>query len=596
MQDSGLRALHGSSRAADPSAALAAGLFRAHFERLPGPAYIWERHGDDFRLIAHNRAAAELPLTRITELLGTAARDLFAGQPQVLADLYECARTGNTVARQTEFVYLTAGKRIVEMTSIRLTPDIVVVHSLDVTEKFEADRALYDSERRYRTIVDNAHEGIWVCDAADVTTFVNRRAAELLGCTPEEMIGRPALHLLPEEMAEEARTLIRRRRAGSTEHIDFRLGPRNGADVWVSISSSPMLDFDACFVGSVSMLSDITQRRSHEMALRASEAKIRLLLDSVPDMITHVDRNGRHLAVYVSDAEMSRLPYEPPDLIGHTCSELFGAEFGEEHQRHVLAALASGKSELWEYEFEFRGTIRHMEARFVRISDDEVVVACRDHTERVDLEREVIAIGERERIRIGHDLHDGLAQLLTGIKLLMRSLSDKLEEEGSAYGADARRATELVQHAIGQTSELARGLSPIPKRASLSDGLIQLAEQARKFFGVECRYAGSTTLPALGDDAAAHLYRIAQEAVTNAVRHGKAASIELRCDVAAERLILTILDDGVGLREQETVNNGMGLRIMRYRARSLGGMLTAEPGPHGGTRVVCSCPLSLHRR
>lgn len=595
MQDSGPKAIQSVSRTAERSAALEAGPFGAHFERLPGPAYIWERHEDDFRLTAHNRAAAELPGTRITELLGAAARDLFAGQPQVLADLYECARTGNTVTRETEFVYTSGAKRIVAMTSIRLTPDIVVIHTLDITEKVEADRALRDSERRYRTIVDTALEGIWVCDATDVITFANRRAGELVGFTPEEMIGRPAFHFLPEDMIEDARTLSGRRHAGIAEQFDFKLRHRNGTDVWVSVSSSPMLDLEGRFIGCVSMLSDITQRRNDEMALRASEAKIRLLLDSVPDMVTHVDRSGRHLAVYVSDADVGGLPYPAADIIGRTSGELFGEEFGREHQRHVMAALESGKTELWEYEFEFRGSIRHMEARFARISDDEVVMTCRDNTERVNLEREVIAIGERERNRIGHDLHDGLAQLLTGTKLLLRSLTDKLAEEGSAYREDARRATELVQHAIGHTSELARGLSPIPKGAQLSDGLIRLAEQSKKFFGVECRYAGSTKLPALSEEAAAHLYRIAQEAVTNAVRHGKAGSIELRCDVGDERITLAILDDGIGLPERGTASDGMGLRIMRYRARSLGGTLSVERTSHGGTRVVCACPLSLHR-
>jgi PAS domain S-box-containing protein len=343
------------------------------------------------------------------------------------------------------------------------------------------------------------------------------------------------------------------------------------------------------------MLSDITQRRNDEAALRASEARVRLLLATLPDMVTHLDRNGRHGDVYVSDNRRSSLPFPIEDMVGRTCTELFGEEFGSEHQRRVLAALESGTTQTWEYEFDFRGSMRHMEAHFTRIADDEVVVTCRDNTERVNLEREVIAIGERERNRIGHDLHDGLAQLLTGVKLLLQTLTNKLDEQGSEYSRDARRATDLVQHAIGQTSELARGLSPIPKGTKLSDGLIQLAKQATKFFFVKCRYTGSTRLSPLSEEASAHLYRIAQEAVTNAVRHGKAKSVELSCSGGNGRIALSISDDGIGFPDHESARSGMGLSIMRYRARSLGGTLTLEHGPNGGTIVKCSCPLSSHR-
>jgi PAS domain S-box-containing protein len=460
MQNRGRRAVRASANPPESSAALQTGLFRAHFDLLPGPAYIWERGDADFRLIAHNRAAGEVPTSRVKELLGREAGDLFADQPQIVTDLHECARSGQTISRELDFVYTSGITRKMAMTLVALTSDIVVVHTQDITERFEANIALRDSEQRYRTIVDNAHEGIWVTDSGSITTFVNERLAEILGYAPDEMLGRHIFEFMPKDFLAEAEALRQRRHACIKEQFDLKLLHRNGSTIWVSVAGAPMFDPDGKFAGAVSMLSDVTQRRNDEMALRASEAKIKLLLATLPDMVTHLDRHGRHGDVYVSDGARASLPYPIEDMIGRTCTELFGEEFGKEHQRHVLAALDSGTTQLWEYEFDFRGSVRHMEAHFTRIAEDEVVVTCRDNTDRVNLEREVIAIGERERNRIGRDLHDGLAQLLTGVKLLLRTLANKLDEQGSEYGEDARRAMELVQHAIGHTSELARGLSP----------------------------------------------------------------------------------------------------------------------------------------
>lgn len=570
-------------------------LFRAHFEHLPGPAYLWARCGADFTLIAHNRAAAELPLSRIADLIGVRARELFADEPDVLADIEEAARSATAQSRETELHYKTGLTRRVALSYIPLTADLIAVHTLDVTERYEAERALRESEHRYRTIVDTAHEGIIVTDADSVMTFVNRRTAELLGYEPEEMIGKSALDLVAEDMVEEARRSKRMRRDGLKEQFDLKLRHRAGSSVWVSVASAPRHDAEGRYTGAVSMISDISQRRRQEAALRDSEARVRALLDAMPDMVLRIDRSGRHLDVYVSEAAFPQLPYRPDEIVGRTTAELFGEEFAEQHQRRLLAALESGRTEVWEYEFDFNGSNRHMEARFTKIGNDEVVVACRDNTDRVDLEREIVAIGERERNRIGHDLHDGLAQLLTGVKLLLSSLTEKLERAGLPHGPEAREATELVQLAIRQTSELARGLSSVPKGAKLHDGLMQLAEQSRSVFSVACRYVGSRALPELSEDACAHLYRIAQEAVTNAMRHGRARNIAIDCAVADQRIVLTVTDDGAGLPSTPAAAGGMGLSIMQFRANALGGVLTITPGAESGVVVRCACPLAAHR-
>jgi signal transduction histidine kinase len=202
----------------------------------------------------------------------------------------------------------------------------------------------------------------------------------------------------------------------------------------------------------------------------------------------------------------------------------------------------------------------------------------------------VTTSSERERTRIGHDLHDGLAQLLIGVKLMLEALTDKLAANGSRYSEDAGRAVNLVTQAISQTSELAQGLSPIRKGGRLADALNHLASQSELLFGIRCSLASSELPSGLDDSAATHLYRIVQEAITNAVKHGKAAAAAVACKRQAQQLVLTITDDGSGIQEVATDRGGMGTHIMRYRARSIGGDLTIAPRPEGGTVVTCTCP------
>ncbi len=263
---------------------------------------------------------------------------------------------------------------------------------------------------------------------------------------------------------------------------------------------------------------------------------MRALLDANPDLIVRLTRDGTYLDVHATDPRVNyHLPLTMHDFIGRNVADLFEPEFAREHARYRNLALATGQMQRWEYvRKDPRGSPRHIEARFVKSGDDEVVATVRDFTERVELEREVIASGERERTRIGQDLHDGLAQLLIGVRLLLTALRDKLTLSGSPHHDDADRAVDLVSRAIAQTSELAHGLSPIPKRGRLSDALRQLGKESEKLLGVrcdvDCQCAG--TQPTLSETTATHLYRIAQEAITNAVKHGKATRIDIKCAIA----------------------------------------------------------------
>jgi signal transduction histidine kinase len=211
--------------------------------------------------------------------------------------------------------------------------------------------------------------------------------------------------------------------------------------------------------------------------------------------------------------------------------------------------------------------------------------------ERLRLEQQIIEISDRERRRIGQDLHDGLGQHLAGIELMTEALEQKLAAKSKPEAARAADIASHVREAIRQTRSLARGLSPVElDRHGLMSALQELAANASSMFRVNCRFTCVGHVHVENNIAATHLFRIAQEAVSNAVKHGRAKQIDIDLNDDPEAVRLTVTDDGRGLPEESARGNGMGLRIMSYRAGVIGGTVHVTPGAMDGTTVSCVVP------
>jgi signal transduction histidine kinase len=223
----------------------------------------------------------------------------------------------------------------------------------------------------------------------------------------------------------------------------------------------------------------------------------------------------------------------------------------------------------------------------------ESVVALRSEiAERRRLETEILEVSEREQQRIGEDIHDSLCQHRAGTavsaSMLQSSLTKKSPADGSAVGQIARLIHDAVEHA----HRLARGLSPVTLDSEgLQAALAELAFSVEKLFGVTCSFDCTQPVAVPDHTRALHLYRIAQEAVSNAIKHGKAKGVALRLASRNGSVTLTVEDDGVGMAEPASGIQGMGLNTMKHRAYLLGGTLVFAKADNGGTRVVCSCPL-----
>jgi signal transduction histidine kinase len=234
-----------------------------------------------------------------------------------------------------------------------------------------------------------------------------------------------------------------------------------------------------------------------------------------------------------------------------------------------------------------RALHRELEAR-VR---QRTAALVREMAERQRLEEEILQVSEREQRRIGHELHDSLCQHLTGTALAGQVLGERLAAKSLPEAADADKVVELVEEGITLARNLARGLYPVEMEAEgLMAAFQDLADNMTKGARVQCVFECDAPVLMHDDAAATHLYRIAQEAVRNAIQHGKPKRIGITLAGQDGLVTLTVEDDGVGVPETAQKSGGLGVRIMAHRAAMIGGCFTIEPAPTGGTIVTCSIP------
>jgi signal transduction histidine kinase len=234
-----------------------------------------------------------------------------------------------------------------------------------------------------------------------------------------------------------------------------------------------------------------------------------------------------------------------------------------------------------------RSLHKELEARVV----ERTRALTREMAERQRLEEEILKVSEREQRRIGHDLHDSLCQHLTATALAGQVLVERLAAKSLPESADAGKVVELVEEGIDLARNLARGLYPVEMDAEgLMSAFQQLAGNITKGAKVRCVFECDKPVLIHNDAAATHLYRITQEAVRNAIAHGKPKRIGINLSEDNALVKLTIEDDGVGLPEESQPTDGLGVRIMAHRAAMIGGTFALEPAPTGGTIITCSLP------
>jgi PAS domain S-box-containing protein len=349
--------------------------------------------------------------------------------------------------------------------------------------------------------------------------------------------------------------------------------------------------------------SERRERRHAQLALDDQRVLLRAIIDNLPEHIYAVDATSR--LTVINQAMLSRMTGKREQVVAKKLSEVLSQARAKEMELQDAMVLNSGRP-LIEQEHVIEqddGTVVWSIGSRIPLRDPQgnvVGVVCteRDITNRKELEQEILEISNREQRSMGSDLHDGLGQELTGLSLMMKGLQVQMERERSAYLEQVVKMSELITNTIQTTRLMARGLAPVNlERGGLREALRLLMVRCSSMYHMQCTLEDQqANLPDLDEGQATHLYRIAQEATTNAARHAQATAVTIELRTTARRLYLSITDNGIGLKNGLSKGQpGMGLKIMEYRARTIGGSISFET-LQKGTRIALSCSLQLLRK
>ena len=513
--------------------------------------------------------------------------------------------------------------------------------NVDITKLKDTERALRESEARYRAIGESLNYGVWLCEPDGRNVYASDSFLKLVGITQEQCSNFGWGEVLHPDDAEG--TIAAWKECVQSVGMWDREHRFKGVDgKWHHILArgAPVKDAEGRLLGWAGINLDIDKLKATESALHESEAHMRNVLDSLFAFVGVMKADGTLTEVNRAVEEASGLP--GPEIVGCKFWEAMWwayAEEVEEQVRQGTERAMAGETVRFDVEAQVANgkfiwvdltmtPMRDADGKMTHIIPSAMDITQRKRGEQLILslnaeledrvamrtrelfeankelreqfetirrfEEQIVLATKREQVRIGQDLHDDLGQQLAGIWCFMRVVEKNLARQQSTEAENAARISDMLEKALATTRSLAHGLQPVSTEPQgLMSALATLSTRLSEMFNIQCTL--HCPVPVLVEDnvRATHLYRITQESVHNAVNHGEARVVTIELTEDESHIFLIVRNNGSLLPTCEKSDKGMGLRIMRYRAGIIGGTLNIENTADGCVMVTCVVPRQV---
>ena len=505
----------------------------------------------------------------------------------------------------------------------------------DITERKRSEEALRESEESMRRLTDAIPQIVWTNSADGKANYFNRRWYEYTGMNYEESVGSGWEAVHPDDVPVAKERWERALKAGEAFDCEYRLRDAAGNYRWF-IGRNVPLRHNGEVLGWFGSATDIDDLKEAEQALRESQERYRLMVDGARDYAIFLLSPSNDIVYWSAGAERV-FGWSAEEAVGQSGELIFTPEdrATEQEEKEIETAMREGcandrrwhmrkdGSRIWvdgvmrrlndektgalrgfakiarnateerESEERLRQAHSELEQRVMERTAELVATNTELYEEmrrRQALEREILDVTERERARVGQDLHDGLCQELTATAFLLKSRAKELARKVPECATALEEAAAIVNENAGRARDLARGLHPFELGAGgLLVALRELATRTNQL--VPCRFECARSLRVSDEIIALNIYRIAQEAANNALKHARASEIIIRLRKDDHHLVLSVSDDGIAMRSPTRKRKTMGIHTMKYRADVCRGKLEIESGRGRGTTVTCRVPL-----
>lgn len=589
--------------------------YRVLFESNPLPMFVYDV--ETLKYLAVNDAAVRHYKYSREEFLSMTVKDI--RPPSDIPFLLDIFANQNTrIRRSGVWKHI---KKDGELINVDVTAHEInfngrparLVLANDVTEKVHAEKALMESEEKYRRIVENVNEGIVMINADTIVTFVNPKITGILGYAKEEAEGRPIFDFIFDEEREAALNYLSQNKEGMSETFEFRLKHKNGSEVWVLANAVPIFDEDENYTGGVAMITDVTHEREAEAVLQRTNERLRALVNYSPLSIIMLDGEGQ--VELWNPASEKLFGWSSEEVMGTTLPTVPSERY-EEHVglrnlvldgesftgKEVIRKRKNGKkfnvsisaAPLLDSDKKPIG----ISAFLMDITDRKIVEKERERLfNQIDnarkrlkaLSSKLIHVQETEKRNISIELHDEIGQILTAIKIdLDRIKKEALSKDAAVLLDDC---TSLVEKTISIIRNLSHELRPsIIDDLGLSAALRWYADKFAQRTNIKVNTHIAKIDNLFQPESAITLFRICQEALTNIAKHSQADYVRISLVQENGTVALSVEDNGKGFEMKKALKlaaqgKSLGLLSMQERVDLLNGKLKITSSKSTGTKI-----------